>query len=29
LGVDSYWSSFFGVTPQVYSLPRDDKQCLE
>ena len=29
LGVDSYWSSFFGVTPQIYQLPRDDKQCTE
>jgi hypothetical protein len=28
LGLDSYWGSFFGVTPQIYPLPNDDKQCL-
>jgi hypothetical protein len=29
LNVDSYWGSFFGVTPLTYALSIEDNQCLE
>ena len=27
LAVDSYWASFFGVTPQTYALPVEEREC--
>jgi hypothetical protein len=29
LDADSYWGSFFGVTPQTYSLPKQGARCLQ